>query len=263
MDTPGADHQVLPSSFPFATAWGGYDLTRSEAADLTAKAPSRILVVDDDDRIRSTLSRGLAFEGYRIVLAGTGEEGLAKVADHLPDLVVLDIMLPGVDGLEVTRRLRASRNDVPILLLTARDEVQDRVTGLEAGADDYVVKPFSLAEVLARVGALLRRRPSPTEPLCFGDLELDAESCTARRGGRSIHLTTTEAGVLRLFMRRPQEALSRMVILEHVWEGVFDGEPRVADLYVQSLRNKLEAAGEPRLIHVIGEGDYVLRTEPG
>ena len=234
---------------------------KATTIDLSAKAPRRVLVVDDDESIRSTLTRGLAFEGYRPLVAGTGEECLDKITTLFPDLVVLDIMLPGVDGLEVTRRLRASRNDVPVLLLTARDLVEDRIAGLEAGADDYVVKPFSLAEVLARIDALLRRRPvSDVGPMRFADLELDVEHRIARRGEREIELIATEASLLQFFLRCPRQILAREAIIEHVWEGVFEGASNVADLYVQSLRNKLEAAGERRLIHTVS-GGYVLDVE--
>ena len=244
-----------------APRWAGQIERTNRSIDLSAKAPRRVLVVDDDESIRSTLTRGLAFEGYRTVVAGTGEEGLDKVTEQLPDLVVLDILLPGVGGLEVTRRLRASRNDVPILLLTACDEVGDRIEGLEAGADDYVTKPFSLAEVLARIDALLRRRPVPDlEPLRFADLELDVERRVARRGQREIELSATEATLLQFFMRRPRQLLTPETIIEHVWDGVFGGASNVADLYIQSLRNKLEAAGERRVLHTVS-GGFVLDSE--
>lgn len=220
----------------------------------------RILVVDDDPKIRAVVRRGLVFEGYRVVEAASGEEGLEKAREHLPALVVLDVMLPGIDGLEVTRRLRSTGEDVSILMLTARDLVSERVEGLETGADDYVVKPFSFEELLARVRALLRRRGSPPgEVLRFADLELDVDAMEARRNGRTIELTTTEFNLLLLFMRHPRKVLTRSVIMEHVWEYDFEGESNVLEVYVRYLRNKLETDGEPRLIHTIRGSGYALK----
>lgn len=221
---------------------------------------TRILVVDDDARIRTVVRRGLAYEGYRVVEAASGEEGLEKAREHLPDLVVLDIMLPGMDGLEVTRRLRSSRDEVAILMLTARDEVRHRVEGLETGADDYLVKPFSFEELLARVRALLRRRTAPQgEVLRFADLELDVDAREAGRRGRTIALTTTEFNLLLLFMRHPRKVLTRDVIMEHVWSYDFEGESNILEVYVRYLRAKLEAMGEPRLIHTVRGAGYVLK----
>lgn len=221
---------------------------------------ARILVVDDDQKIRSVVRRGLAYEGYRVVEAGTGEEGLEKAREHLPDLVVLDVMLPGIDGLEVCRRLRASGDELAILMLTARDEVRDRVVGLETGADDYLVKPFSFEELLARVHALLRRRATPAgEILRFADLELDVDAREARRGGRVIELTTTEFNLLLLFMRHPRKVLTRDVIMEHVWSYDFEGESNVLEVYVRYLRSKLEADNGSRLIHTVRGAGYVLK----
>ena len=221
---------------------------------------ARILVIDDDPRIRTVVRRGLAYEGYRVVEAGSGEEGLEKAREHLPQLVVLDVMLPGIDGLEVTRRLRAAGDGVAILMLTARDEVKDRVEGLEIGADDYLVKPFSFEELLARVHALLRRRTSPGgEILRFADLELDVDAREARRTGRAIELTTTEFNLLLLFLRHPRKVLTREVIMDHVWAYDFEGESNVLEVYVRYLRSKLEAAGEARLIHTIRGAGYVLK----
>jgi two-component system response regulator MprA len=221
---------------------------------------TRILVIDDDPRIRTVVRRGLAYEGYRVVEAGTGEEGLEKAREHLPELVILDVMMPGIDGLEVTRRLRAAGDDVAILMLTARDEVKDRVEGLETGADDYLVKPFNFEELLARVHALLRRRTAPAgEILRFGDLEFDVDAREARRGDRRIDLTTTEYNLLLLFMRHPRKVLTRDVIMEHVWAYDFEGESNVLEVYVRYLRSKLEAAGEVRLIHTIRGAGYVLK----
>ena len=220
---------------------------------------TRILVVDDDPKIRTVVRRGLAYEGYRVVEAGTGEEGLEKAREHLPDLVVLDIMLPGIDGLEVTRRLRSSGDEVAILMLTARDEVKDRVEGLETGADDYLVKPFSFEELLARVHALLRRTTPSGEVLRFADLELDVDAREARRAGRTIELTTTEFNLLLLFMRHPRKVLTRDVIMEHVWSYDFEGESNVLEVYVRYLRSKVEANLEPRLIHTVRGAGYVLK----
>ncbi len=224
-----------------------------------SEAP-RILVVDDDPKIRTVLRRGLAYEGYRVVEAGTGEEGLEKAREHLPNLVVLDVMLPGIDGLEVCRRLRSSGDELGILMLTARDEVKDRVVGLETGADDYLVKPFSFEELLARVHALLRRRAAPAgEVLRFADLELDVDAREAQRGGRVIELTTTEFNLLLLFMRHPRKVLTRDVIMEHVWSYDFEGESNVLEVYVRYLRSKLEVGDGSRLIHTVRGAGYVLK----
>jgi two-component system response regulator MprA len=220
----------------------------------------RILVIDDDPKIRSVVRRGLVYEGFRVVDAGSGEEGLEKARDQMPDLVVLDVMLPGIDGLEVCRRLRGAGDEVSILMLTARDEVKDRVEGLETGADDYLVKPFSFEELLARVRALLRRRPIQSgEVLRFGTLELDVDAQEASRGGRQISLTTTEFNLLVLLMRHPRKVLTRDVIMDRVWSYDFGGESNVLEVYVRYLRNKLEALGEPRLIHTVRGSGYVLK----
>ena len=221
---------------------------------------TRILVVDDDPKIRTVVRRGLAYEGYRVVEAATGEEGLEKAREHLPELVVLDVMLPGIDGLEVTRRLRGAGDPVAILMLTARDDVRARVDGLETGADDYLVKPFSFEELLARVHALLRRKPATSgEMLRFADHELDVDAREANRHSRTIGLTTTEFNLLLLFMRHPRKVLTRDVIMEHVWEYDFEGESNILEVYVRYLRNKLEAGGEARLIHTVRGAGYVLK----
>jgi two-component system, OmpR family, response regulator MprA len=222
--------------------------------------PPRILVIDDDPKIRSVVRRGLVYEGFRVLDAGTGEEGLEKARDQMPDLVVLDVMLPGIDGLEVCRRLRDAGDEVSILMLTARDEIKDRVEGLETGADDYLVKPFSFEELLARVRALLRRRPTQSgEILRFGNLELDVDAQEASRGGRPISLTTTEFNLLILLMRHPRKVMTRDVIMDRVWSYDFGGESNVLEVYVRYLRTKLEAEGEPRLIHTIRGSGYVLK----
>ncbi len=221
---------------------------------------TRILVVDDDPKIRTVVRRGLAYEGYRVVEAATCEEGLEKAREHMPELVVLDVMLPGIDGLEVTRRLRGAGDPMAILMLTARDDVRARVEGLETGADDYLVKPFSFEELLARVHALLRRKPVASgEVLRFADLELDVDAREANRLGRAIELTTTEFNLLLLFMRHPRKVLTRDVIMEHVWEYDFEGESNILEVYVRYLRNKLEASGEARLIHTVRGAGYVLK----
>ncbi len=221
---------------------------------------ARLLVIDDDPKIRSVVRRGLVYEGYRVVDAATGEEGLEKARDQTPDLVVLDVMLPGIDGLEVCRRLRAAGDEIAILMLTARDEVKDRVEGLETGADDYLVKPFSFEELLARVHALLRRRPAQSgERLRFADLELDVDAREASRGGRSIQLTTTEYNLLLLLMRHPRKVLTREVIMDRVWSYDFGGESNVLEVYIRYLRNKLEADSGSRLIHTVRGTGYVLK----
>jgi two-component system response regulator MprA len=221
---------------------------------------ARILVIDDDPKIRSVVRRGLVYEGFRVTEAGSGEEGLDKARDHTPDLVVLDVMLPGIDGLEVCRRLRDAGDEVAILMLTARDEVKDRVEGLETGADDYLVKPFSFEELLARVRALLRRRPTQSgEMLRFVDLELDVDAHEASRAGRSITLTATEFNLLLLLLRHPRKVLTRDVIMDRVWSYDFGGESNVLEVYIRYLRNKLEAGGEPRLIHTVRGSGYVLK----
>ena len=220
---------------------------------------ARILVVDDDPRIRTVVRRGLAYEGYHVTEAASGEEALRLAREQLPQLVVLDVMLPGIDGLEVTRRLRASGDYVAVLMLTARDEVKDRVQGLETGADDYLVKPFSFEELLARVHALLRRRAPEGEILRFADLSLDVDARVAGRGARAIELTTTEYNLLLLFMRHPRKVLTRDVIMEHVWAYDFDGESNILEVYVRYLRAKLERDGGARLIHTIRGAGYVLR----
>jgi two-component system response regulator MprA len=218
-----------------------------------------ILVVDDDRRITSMLSRALRAEGYEVRTANDGGEGLSRVRERQPDLVVLDLLMPGVDGLEVCRRLR-EESDLPILILTAKDETEDRVQGLDSGADDYLVKPFALDELLARVRALLRRRETREERvLRFADLALDLTSRIATRGEQGIELTTREFELLAYFMRHPREVLAQDQILDRVWDGQYDAESNVLHVYVGYLRNKLEAGGQPRLIHTVRGVGYVLR----
>ncbi|MGA2821471.1 MAG: response regulator transcription factor [Anaerolineales bacterium] len=222
---------------------------------------ARILVIEDEDRIASFLERGLTYEGYRVDIAHDGPSGLGVARENPPDLVVLDWMLPGMDGLEVCRRLRAG-SQVPVLILTAKDAVADRVQGLDAGADDYVVKPFAFAELLARIRALLRRSgPGEPETLRFGDLVLDTGTHRARRGNRVIDLTAKEYDLLELFMRHPRQVLTREVIYDRVWGYDFGGESNIIEVYVRYLRQKISADGEPRLIHTVRGVGYVLREE--
>ncbi len=219
----------------------------------------RILVVDDDPEIVSFVRRGLAYEGYSVDTAGDGTEALAKAHDREPDLVILDIMMPGIDGIEVSKRLRQA-GDVPILMLTAKGTVADRVAGLDSGADDYLVKPFAFDELLARVRALLRRRqPKEGEVLRFSDLSLDTATREVRRGNTIIRLTAQEFDFLELFMRHPRQVLRRDMIYERVWGYDFGGESNVIEVYVRYLRSKLETGGRPRLIHTVRGVGYVLK----
>ncbi len=221
-----------------------------------------VLVVDDDPEIRDSLRRGLSVEGYAVTLAADGAEALEAARDRAPDLVVLDVMLPELDGLEVCRRLRMAEGSLPIVLLTARDAVPDRVAGLETGADDYLVKPFAFEELLARVRVQLRRKePNGAREHRFADLRLDTAAREAMRGGRRIPLTATEYELLRTFMQHPREVLSRERIFERVWGYDFDGESKIIEVYVRYLREKLEAGNEPRLLHTVRGAGYVLRNE--
>ena len=220
----------------------------------------RILVVDDDPGVRGALDRALRLDGYEVATAEDGPAALEALAVAPPDAVVLDLGLPKLDGLEVCRRLRAAGDDTPVLMLTARDAVHDRVLGLDAGADDYVVKPFALAELQARLRALLRRRPSGSgESLRFADLVLDLGTREARRGERTFALTRIEFDLLELFLRHPRQVLTREVILDRVWGYTFDSGTNSLAVYVGYLRRKTEATGEPRLIHTVRGVGYVLR----
>ncbi len=229
---------------------------------VSAFIDTHILIVDDESRVTSALRRVLAYEGYTVSTAVDGESALALARTRPPDLVILDIMLPGMNGLEVCRRLRTAGDEVAVLMLTARDTVADRVTGLETGADDYLVKPFALEELLARIKALLRRRHPPEvsrEILCFADLELDTATRQAKRGNRSIDLSTTEYELLALFLRNPRIVLTRGVIMDRIWGQDFEGGPNVLEVYIGHLRNKLELLGEKRLIQTVRGAGYVLR----
>lgn len=219
----------------------------------------RILIIEDDEAIVRVLRRSLAYEGYTVDAAFDGETGLALARDAHPDLVILDWMLPGMDGLEVCQRLRGGGN-VPILMLTAKDTVNDRVEGLDAGADDYMIKPFQLEELLARVRALLRRtQPERVPVLNFADLVLDTYTRQAMRKGRIISLTAKEYDLLELFLRHPRQVLTREMIFDRVWGYDFGGESNVLDVYIRYLRQKLEAEGEARLLHTVRGVGYVMR----
>jgi two-component system response regulator MprA len=223
----------------------------------------KVLVVDDERAVRDSLRRALELEGYRVELAVDGEDGLAKLRHGAPaDAVVLDILMPGIDGLEMCRRLRAEGNSVPVLMLTARAEVDSRVAGLDAGADDYLSKPFALAELLARLRALLRRA-SPNsdapEALSFSDLELDPGTREVTRAGRRIELTRTEFALLELLLRNPRQVLTRSLIFERVWGYDFGPTSNSLDVYIGYLRRKTEEGGAPRLIQTVRGVGYALR----
>lgn len=220
----------------------------------------RVLVVEDDRRIRDLLRRGLIFEGYAVDTAEDGETALRIARERPPEAVVLDLMLPGIDGLEVCRRLRSASN-VPILILTARDTVPDRVEGLDAGADDYLVKPFAFDELLARMRALFRRHHMESEPDShqYADLTLDPRTRQVFREEDEIHLTAKEFDLLELFIRHPNQVLTREMIYEHIWEYDFGGESNIIEVYVRYLRTKLEASGRPRLIQTVRGVGYALR----
>lgn len=222
---------------------------------------AKILVIDDDRRITALLRRTLVFDGYDVQVAGGGEEGLRIAASWLPDLVLLDVLMPGLDGWEVCRRLRAA-GGTPVLMLTARDEVSDRVKGLDLGADDYLVKPFALEELLARIRALLRRKKpgeAVLQPLVYEDLALDHATREVRRGSRVVQLTVREFDLLALLMENSRQVLTRDLIMERVWGYDFSGESNVLEVYIGMLRQKLEEAGEKRLIHTLRGVGYVLK----
>ncbi len=222
----------------------------------------RILIIEDDPAILKVLQRGLAYEGYAVDIATDGRTGLNLAHDHHPDLVILDWMLPGMDGLEVCRRLRL-QGGLPILMLTAKDTIQDRVQGLDAGADDYIVKPFNLDELTARMRALLRRTQTERNQVYqFGDLTMDTSSRQVSRGKRMVNLTAKEYELLELFLRHPRQVLTREVIFDRVWGYDFGGESNVLEVYIRYLRQKLEAEDEQRLIHTIRSVGYVLRENP-
>ena len=224
--------------------------------------PAHVLVVDDDEGISAALRRALEYEGLKVSLAHDGYTALDEIRRTAPDLVVLDVMLPGLDGVSVCQRLRAERAGTLVLMLTARDAMADRVKGLDAGADDYLVKPFAYEELLARVRALLRRRLVPADDgrLAFMDLELDPSAREVRRGDRLVDLTAQEFDLLRHFLGHPRQVLSRTQLLDAVWGLPAATASNVVDVYVGYLRTKLEASGEPRLLHTVRGVGYVLRA---
>lgn len=223
----------------------------------------RILVVDDDRAVRESLRRSLTFNGYTVETAGDGLEALEKVVADRPDLIVLDVMMPRLDGLEVCRRLRSAGDDLPILVLTARDSVSERVSGLDAGADDYLPKPFAMEELLARLRALSRRTAREdefdSEAISFEDLTLDPVTREVTRGERQISLTRTEFALLEMLMSNPRRVLTRSRILEEVWGYDFPTSGNALEVYIGYLRRKTEAEGESRLIHTVRGVGYVLR----
>ncbi|MEA2481471.1 MAG: two-component system, OmpR family, response regulator [Thermoleophilaceae bacterium] len=232
------------------------DLTRSDGS------PLRVLVVDDEVNIAELISMALRYEGWQVQMAHTGTSAVNAARDLGPDAVVLDMMLPDIDGLEVLRRMRTTQPDVPVVFLTARDAVEDRVAGLTAGGDDYVTKPFSLEELLARVRNVLRRSgraEAESSRLSFEDLELDEDSREVSRDGHSIELTATEYRLLRYLMLNPRRVLTRAQLLDHVWDYDFGGDARVLETYISYLRKKLDLHG-PSLIHTVRGVGYTLRT---
>jgi two-component system response regulator MprA len=226
-----------------------------------------VLIVDDDPDVRDALRRSLTFEGYETRTAADGLDALARVAEEEPELIVLDVLMPRMDGLTAARRLRAEGARTPILMLTARDTVGDRVTGLDAGADDYLVKPFELDELLARVRALLRRSgyaeeaagAEPGETLSYADLSMNPATREVHRGTRAVELTRTEFTLLEMFLAHPRQVLTREQILKSVWGFDFEPASNSLDVYVMYLRRKTEAEGEPRLVHTVRGVGYVLR----
>jgi two-component system response regulator MprA len=231
----------------------------------STETKQRVLIVEDDRAVRDSLRRSLEFNGYDVALATDGAEALAGIGTMRPDVVVMDVMMPRLDGIETTRALRSVGNTVPILVLTARDAVGDRVEGLDAGADDYLTKPFALDELLARLRALLRRTSAgdeDVEVLEYADLSMDLASREVHRNNRLIELTRTEFNLLELFLRRPRRVLERSFILEEVWGFDFPTTANSLEVYVGYLRRKTEENGEPRLIHTVRGVGYVLREAP-
>jgi DNA-binding response OmpR family regulator len=221
---------------------------------------ARILIVEDEDKLAKFVELELSYEGYEVTVANDGLSGLMAARDQDPDLIVLDWMMPGLSGIEVCRRLRQTGSPTPIILLTAKDDIQDRVEGLDAGADDYVVKPFSIEELLARVRAHLRRHePQEADSLVFGDLSLNRKSREVARGHRHIELTAKEFDLLDYLMTNPKQVLTRDRILEEVWGYDFMGDSNIIEVYIRYLRLKLEAEGEKRLIQTVRGVGYVLR----
>ncbi len=219
-----------------------------------------ILIIEDDRSVAEMLRRSFAYEGFRVEVAGNGIEGLDRLRDRPTDLVILDVMLPGLDGFEILNRIRSAGDTTPVLMLTARDAIDDRVAGLEGGADDYLVKPFAFKELLARVHVLLRRRENePQEVLRFVDVRLNTGSRQAVRADRVIDLSTTEYELLAFLMRHPNQVIPRERLMERVWGYEFEGESNVLEVYIGYLRRKLEEAGGSRLIQTVRGAGYVLR----
>jgi two-component system, OmpR family, response regulator MprA len=226
----------------------------------------KIVVIDDDEKITSMLRRALTFEGYSVATAGDGQEGLRRVLEHEPDVIILDVMMPKVDGWEVCRRIREGGIGTPVLMLTAKDEISDRVKGLDMGADDYLVKPFALEELLARVRVLLRRKSAekneqPTNRLSYEDLVLDLDTREVFRDGKLVELTTKEFDLLHLFMMNPKRVLSRDLIMEKIWGYDYSGESNVMEVYIALLRQKTEEHGGKRIIQTVRGAGYVLKGE--
>ncbi len=233
-------------------------LTRADGS------PVRAVVVDDEDSLTDLLSMALRYEGWDVKLASDGQHALSVIREHKPDVVVLDIMLPDIDGLAVLSRLRADGNQVPILFLTAKDTMDDRIAGLTVGGDDYVTKPFSLEELVARLRALIRRSSitlaaSPDSRITVGDLELDEESYEVSRAGQQVELTATEFELLRYLMRNPRRVLSKVQILDRVWSYDFGGKSSVVEIYISYLRKKIDSLG-PRMIHTVRGVGYMLKA---
>jgi len=222
----------------------------------------RILAIDDDTSVTSVLKRGLSYEGFAVDTANAGAEGFSLAREHYPDLVILDIMMPAMDGLEVLQRLRTADAHLPILMLTGKDAPSDQVAGLEHGADDYVVKPFTFAVLLARVRALLRRQATDHPAvLRFADLSLDMGTRQAQRGPRTIELTGTEYDLLRQFLEHPRRVLPKECLMDRVWGYDFGGNANVLEVYISQLRHKMEETGEARLLHTVRGTGYVMREE--
>jgi two-component system, OmpR family, response regulator MprA len=221
----------------------------------------RVLVVDDEPAVRSSLQRALEIESYTVFLAEDGQQALDRLDREVVDAIVLDVSMPRMDGLELTQRLRAAGDRTPILMLTARDAIEDRVSGLDAGADDYLVKPFVLAELYARLRALLRRIETPTEALTFADLRMDPLTREVYRGNRRIELSRTEHSLLELFLRHPRQVLPRSMIFERVWSYDFGEASNSLGVYIGYLRRKTEEGGEPRLLHTVRGIGYLLRED--
>lgn len=225
----------------------------------------KIVVIDDDDKITSMLRRSLVFEGYSVATANDGQEGLRQILEQNPNLIILDIMMPKIDGWEVCRRVREGGLDIPILMLTAKDEITDRVKGLDLGADDYLVKPFALEELLARVRVLLRRKGDKQEQavnrIQYEDLVMDLDTREVFRSGKAIELTTKEFELLHLFLQNPKRVLSRDIIMEKIWGYDYSGESNVLEVYIAMLRQKMEEHGDKRLIQTVRGAGYVLRGD--